>query len=548
MNKTKLQFKEYNQGEISLFPSRLDENISNDSPVRLISQVVDQLDITPVIATYEGGGTTSYHPRMMLKVLFYAYLNNVYSCRKIEKCLEENIHYMWLSGKQFPDFRTINNFRSLHLKDSINELFTQIVMMLVEMGYVSLKTIYVDGTKIESAANRYSFVWRKTVEKNKAKLEAKIQTILSQIEDGIHQDNQEQDQLQTPIDTESLKKRIAAINKENRTKQESKTIAELETKHLPKLQEYEQHLQILGTRNSYSKTDTDATFMRMKEDHMMNGQLKPAYNIQVSTENQFVTHFDFYSNPTDTLTLKPFMNGFEERFTHMPDVLCADSGYGSEENYEYLKQQDIQAFVKYNYFHKEGKRIFKNNPFIAQNLYYNAKDNYYVCPMGQHLTHQKQSTRKTESGYISTIDTYKAQNCKGCPLRGLCYNAKGNRQIEVNHNLNAHRKQARGLLESEQGLYHRSRRPIEPESYFANTKSNKAYDRFRHYGIEKIKMDYALLAIAHNLGKLLSRSKKSGKYHSKMTIIVTVIIYTAKKTVQLPLQTKKTNCRIKMVA
>ncbi len=505
MNKTKIQqFKEYNQGEILLFPSRLDENIPEASPVRLISQIVDQLDITPILATYEGGGTTGYHPRMMLKVLFYAYLNNIYSCRKIEKCLEENIHYMWLSGKQFPDFRTINNFRSLHLKDSIHEMFTQIITLLVDMGYLSLKTIYVDGTKIESAANRYSFVWRKSVEKHKAKLEEKIRTILKQVEEGIYQDNQEQDQLPMPIDSDGLKERIAAINKENRNKQEQKALKVLEQKHLPKLLEYEQHLKVLGNRNSYSKTDKDATFMRMKEDHMMNGQLKPAYNVQVSTQNQFVTHYDFFPNPTDTLTLKPFMHGFAERFKEMPDIICADSGYGSEENYEFLQENELEAFVKYNYFHKESKRSYKNNPFLTPNLFYNAKDNYYVCPMGQHLTHKYTTKKKSDNGYVSTIDVYQASNCQGCPMRGMCYKAKGNRKIEVNHNLNAHRKKARALLESEEGLFHRSRRPIEPESYFGNTKSNKQYNRFRHYGQDMVKMDYALLAIAHNLGKLLS--------------------------------------------
>ena len=521
MNDIKIQyFKEYNQGEIVLFPPSLDEMIPSNSPVRLINQIVDQLDITPILATYEGGGTSSYHPRMMLKVLFYAYLNNIYSCRKIEKCLLENLHYMWLSGKQFPDFRTINNFRSLHLKDSIHGIFTQIVLMLVDMGYVSLKTIYVDGTKIESAANRYSFVWRKSVEKNKAKLEEKICNILSQIEDGIYQDNQEQDQLLMPINTEQLKHRIAEINKGNCNKPTLKVLKELETKHLPKLQEYEQHLEILGERNSYSKTDKDATFMRMKEDHMLNGQLKPAHNVQVSTENQFVTHLDFFYNPADTLTLKPFMRGFAERYTQMPDIICADSGYGSEENYEYLKNNDIQAFVKYNYFHKESKRAFKNNPFLTANLFYNATDNYYVCPMGQHLTHQYQTKKKNESGYISSIDIYKTQNCMGCPMRGQCYKAKGNRQIEVNHTLNAYRKEARKLLESDEGKYHRSRRPIEPESYFGNTKSNKSYNRFRHYGLEKVKMDYTLLAIAHNIGKILSKLTKNSKISFNLPILV----------------------------
>ena len=156
-------FKPNFQDQISLFPARLDQNISEDSPARLVNKVVDNLDITVIEKTYTGGGTSAYHPRMMLKVLFYAYMNNIYSCRKIGKQLLENIHYMWLSGNQTPDFRTINNFRSLHLKGAIDHLFTQVVLMLVEMGYISLQTVYIDGTKMESRAGRYTFVWRKTV-------------------------------------------------------------------------------------------------------------------------------------------------------------------------------------------------------------------------------------------------------------------------------------------------------------------------------------------------------------------------------------------------
>ena len=300
-------FKSYNQGQISLFPASLDEKIPQDSPVRTINQIVDNLDITNVFDTYKGGGTSAYHPRMMLKVILYSYLNNIYSCRKIEQALLDRVSFMWLASNQTPDHNTINRFRSSHLKNTIHQIFTQVVVMLVDMGYLSLDVIYVDGTKLESRANRYTFVWRKSVEKNKAKLEAKIRKVLEMVEEGIAQDNQPDDEPPTPINSEELKKRIAQINQENRSKEEKKSIKTLEDKYLPKLEEYEKHLKTLGSRNSYSKTDPDATFMRMKEDHMMNGQLKPAYNVQIGTENQFFTHYDFYPNPTDTLTFIPFV-------------------------------------------------------------------------------------------------------------------------------------------------------------------------------------------------------------------------------------------------
>jgi len=515
---TKAVFKQYNQGQICMFPMSLDEKISPNAPVRLVNQIVDNLDISKVLDTYKGGGTSSYHPRMMLKLVLYAYLNNIYSCRKIEKQNLENIHYMWLSDMQTPDHNTINNFRSKNLKDTINGIFTQVVMILVEMGHLSLDVLYTDGTKIESRSNRYTFVWRKTVEKNKAKLEAKIHQVLEQIEEGIARDNQSDDEPPTPIDSKELKRRIAELNRDHLSKENKKAVKILEKKHIPKLIEYESHLQTLGNRNSYSKTDRDATFMRMKDDHMKNGQLKPAYNVQIGTENQFFTHFDFFPNPTDFLTFIPFNNGFEERYEKMPEKEVADSGYGSEENYEFMQNNNIEAFVKYPLFHAEQKKAFKNNAFIAGNLFYNKEKDYFVCPMGQHMEKVGTSTRKSDSGYKSNTALYEAKKCAGCPLKCLCHKAKGNRRIEINHQLNQYRKNARELLTSEEGILHRKRRPIEPEAVFGQTKANKQYNRFRHFGLDKVKMDFAVFAIAFNIGKLYNKTKNKSNNRKKSTL------------------------------
>lgn len=525
-------FKSNLQGQISLFPARLDLNIAEDAPVRLVNQIVDNLDISIIEKTYKGGGSSSYHPRMMLKVLFYAYMNNIYSCRKIGKQLLENVHYMWLSGNQTPDFRTVNNFRSHHLKDAINQLFTQVVLMLVEMGHISLQTAYIDGTKMESRAGRYTFVWRKTVEKNKARLEAKIREILKMIDEGIAQDDLPNDEPPTPIDSDALKKRIDQINRENLSKQEQKAVKTLEEKHLPKLQEYENHLETLGDRNSYSKTDKSATFMRMKDDHMQNGQLKPAYNLQVSTENQFLTHFDFFSNPTDTLTMVPFFEGWEERFNTHPKTAVADAGYGSEENYGFMEENEIEAFVKYNYFHTEQKKKFRENAFIAQNLFYNATDDYFICPMGQHLEKRGDKTTTNKNGHRSEITIYEAANCKGCPLRGMCFEAKGNRRIEINHNLRRLKAKARELLLSEEGIKHRKKRCIEPEPVFSHIRYDGGYLRFRHFRQDKIEMDFTVLAIALNLSKLArklaSSDKISEKQHQKRQFIACFLVYIIK--------------------
>lgn len=498
-------FKDYSQNQLTCFPADLGTLIAESSPARIVSMVVDKLDVSEVVKTYKFGGASSYHPKMMLKIVFFAYMNNVFSCRKIERQLKENVNYMWLSGMQFPDYHTINNFRSLHLKDTITKLFTQVVLMLCDMGCLSLEESYVDGTKIEARPNKYTFVWKKNIIRNRNKLLEKIKNILAQIDEGIAQDlyYENDDAKSTPVfDKETLLKKIGEINEENLDKSKKKALKQLTGKHLPKLDDYDESLEILGERNSYSKTDHDATFMRMKEDAMNNGQTKPGYNLQIGTSKQFVTNFDLFPNPTDTLTLEPFVKKQEELYPGRLKELTADSGYGSEENYAMLEQRGITAYVKYNYFHKEQHKPQKDNPFTPQNLYYNAQDDYYVCPMGQHMTHVRSRKETNERGFTSYTDIYQARNCAGCPLLCCCHKSKGDRVINVNHNLNRLKRQAFDLLTSPDGLVRRSRRPIEPEAVFGQIKTCMGYKRFRHFGIGKCYMDFGILAIAFNLLKL----------------------------------------------
>ena len=528
---TKLHFRPYISNQTLLFPSRIDEDIAEDDPVRVVNALVDNLDLDKIKALYKEYGRSPYHPQMMLKVIIYAYMNNVYSCRKIEKLLLRDIHYIWLAGYEKPDFITINRFRN-RVKHEINQIFTQLVLLLAGKGYVSLDVEYIDGTKIESKANKYTFVWRKSVEKNRDKLLDKIRILLEQIDETIAQDKAAENQSVafTPAAISDLARELKEALAEQpaaRTREEKKArrarekeIKELE-KHGDKLAEYDQHLQTLGDRNSYSKSDPSATFMRMKEDAMNNGQTKPGYNLQIGTENQFITDFSLFPNPTDTLTLIPFFSSFSGRYNRLPGKAVADSGYGSEENYRFMEEHDIESFVKYNWFHKEQKRSFKNNPFLVDNLYYNAKDDYYVCPMGQHMTFVGKTHGKTTSGYITESHRYRAARCEGCPLRTGCFKAKGNRSIEVNHRLVEYKRKAREKLISEEGLEHRSKRPIEPEAVFGQMKYNMAYRRFRHFGLDKVTMDFAFFAIAFNIKKMCAKVAKGiskGFYNRKITL------------------------------
>ena len=518
---TKLHTKNYNNNRLFLTVNPNDD-ISGNDPVRVVDGIVEGLDLKEFKKLYRERGRCAYHPKMMLKIILYAYMNNIYSCRKIERAVQRDIHYIWLAAQERPDYVTINRFRN-RVKTEINNIFTQTVLLLADRGFITLDVEYIDGTKIESKANKYTFVWRKTVERNRAKLQEKIRVLLDQIDEVIAQDKTAESE---PVEftPETLTSLIGELkdtlasepeptDKEQRKarRERKKQIKELE-KHRDKLNEYDSRLEQMGERNSMSKTDPDATFMRMKEDAMNNGQTKPGYNLQISAENQFITDFALFPNPTDTLTLIPFFNSFLDRYGRLPSVAVADSGYGSEENYRFMDEAGMQAYVKYNRFHLEQRPRYKPNPFHHDNFHYNADGDYYVCPMGQHMTRIGTAHSKTASGYQSESARYRAQNCKGCPLRCLCYKAKGDRRIiEVNHRLNEYKRKARELLTSEEGTRHRGRRCIEPEAVFGQMKFNMAYRRFRHFGKDKATMDFAFFAIAFNIKKMCSKTAKQAK-------------------------------------
>lgn len=548
--KSNVRFKSVTSQQSVLFPSNLSDKIAVNHPVRLVNQIVDQLDIDDILSTYKGGGASSYHPRVMIKILFYSYLNNVYSCRKIERQLQENIYYMWLSGEATPNFRTINNFRSQKLKNKIQQLFAAMVRLISEMGFVSLDVQYVDGTKIEAVSNRYTFVWRGSVEKNKTKLETKIDSVLKDIESFIEDELGQPDEGKLPdvIDSVLLEEKIRQLNakRSELNKKQQKQVKNLEQDALPRLKKYEQQLDVLGDRNSFSKTDTDATFMRMKEDHMKNGQLKPAYNAQISTENQFITNYSLHRRAGDTATLIPHLEQFQSLYKKQSSTVVADSGYGSEQNYGHLENHDIEAFIKYNYFHAEQKRNYKNNPFLPANLFYNSEKDFYICPMGQRLNLVGQGKRKSELGFDCQVSIYKSLNCVGCPLRGKCHKSKGNRTIEVNHNLNRLRLVAREKLTSDIGLFHRSKRPIEPEAVFGQLKSNNRFNRFSLRGLPKVEIEMGLMAIGHNLRKLVARICLSNdtKYRFYLFLIELEIIIEALGELLLQQNTQSENLPI----
>lgn len=505
-NNSELIFKDYNVNQILLFPPSLEELIDAHHPVRVVNQVVDCINIEPLLAKYKPGGTSVYHPRMLLKVLIYSYLTNIYSSRKIEAALKENIHFMWLSAMSKPDHNTIARFRSDRLKDVLQGIFTQVVELLIEEGLVNIKNIYTDGTKIESVANKYTFVWGKAIKTSKERISKQLEELWNYTQKVASQELNDDTEVDfQQIDREKVEQTISKIDKALKGKKVAKKVKQklnYAKKNWPdKLNEYQQKEAILGNRNSYSKTDLDATFMRMKEDHMLNGQLKPAYNWQISTSDQYIVNYSIHANPTDTLTLKPHFDQFKEHYNRLPENICADAGYGSQENYQFIEDNQLGNYVKFNYFHKEQTKKWKNDPFKSSNLYYNKKQDKVYCPMGQPMDRLNSYKRKTKSGFEQHITRYQARSCDQCPLRSSCFKAKGNRIIELNHQLREYKQKVRENLLSDQGIVHRKKRPCDVEAVFGNIKGNKNFRRFMLKGNKKVLIETGLLAIAHNLAK-----------------------------------------------
>lgn len=504
-------WKTNHQDQLSLLPPSYDDLVPVHHPVRIVNTILDSIDVSSLESSYKGGGTSSYHPKVLLKILVYSYLRNLYSSRKIEQALSEHIHFMWLSGCVKPDHNTIANFRSGRLKGKFKKIFNQVVLLLADQGCLTIKDIYVDGTKIEANANRYTFVWGKSIKTSRDRIKTQLKELWQYVEKVYAEEEQtpnEPDNFEA-IDPDQVAKTIEDINKALEGKQIDKNIKQklnYAKKNWPKnIAKYNKQQQQMGARNSMSKTDTDATFMRMKEDHMKNGQLKAAYNIQGSSNNQFLVNYTLEQKTTDTTTLANHLQEYRDSFDQTPDILTADAGYGSEENYQNLEKDNIEAFVKYNYFHKEQKEAKSGKvkkPFTVDKLYYHQDTDTYYCPMGQAMPCIGSYQRKTANGFTQTIHRYQAQNCQGCPIRSLCNKAQGNRIIECNHNLVRLKQKAKEKLLSEEGIAHRKQRCWDIEAIFGNIKQNMGFKRFMLRGIEKVETEFGLIAMAHNLKKL----------------------------------------------
>lgn len=515
-------YKNYSSSGQLVLPMDIEILIPEHHLCRLVDIAVEKMNPTIYASLHPGGGRPPYHPKMMLKIILFAYIKRVYSSRQIAIQLEENIYFMWLSGSQKPDFRTINRFRSTRMKDVIYETFFSIVDLLCQEGLVKLEDYYFDGTKIEANANKYTFVWKKSTEKYDQKLDEKFQQIVFTIEEETKKDEQAERELElqekleaAPISsekiTETIKKLEERLEQEPKNKVLKKAKRELENDLLPRKQKYEEQKSTFGNRNSFSKTDKDATFMRMKDDHMKNGQLKPGYNVQIGTEGQFITGFSLHQRAGDPGCLIPHIELLKKYNRPKPKSLIADSGYGSEENYSYCEEEKIDAYVKYNTFDAEQTKAWKNQIGRLENMTYDEELDEWICANNKRLVFQYESRKKSDNDYVSIKRTYLCTDCHSCPFQTTCAKDKDTKSIKVSIENQKQRKEVRERLSTEDGDKKYKQRKMDVEPVFGQIKHNNHFQRFSLRGLSKNTVEWGLICVAHNLKKWATQTNKKHK-------------------------------------
>ena len=514
-----------NQQGLAIFD--IQDLVPTHHVARVIDEMVEMIDDELFFTHYKGGGRSSFHPKMMTKVILFAYSKKIYSSRGIEESLGESIPAIWLAAGQRPDHRTINRFRSVYLKTIMDSLFEQMIHQLIEQNYITMENYFLDGTKMEADANKYSFVWKKAAQNFEGKLKEKITETIQHIhelatseaiqlnettENATAEELEEMAQAmeeQVEVLTEAIEaEKDAGKRKELRSKrsQWKKPVKSIREDFLPRLEKYRQHHEIFGDRNSFSKTDPDATFMRMKDDHMKNGQLKAAYNVQMATENQFILFYSLHQRPTDTRCLIPHLKKLAASSLPMPKTLIADAGYGSEENYLYAlgeeKEPRFDFLIPYGMYLKEKSRSYKKNIKHAKNWTYLEEEDCFICPNDRRVEFKTYRNKKNASGYEQSLKIYECEDCSDCPLKALCTKAKGNRQVQWNPIYEEMKAKAKAALEDESKTQIYAQRKIDVESVFGHIKGNRSFRRFYLRGLEKVHTEFGIVALAHNFLKV----------------------------------------------
>lgn len=504
-------------------PLNLETIIPADDSVRLLSQFVEAMDLTDLYSTYERINTVS--PRTLLKIVLYSYMNGDYSSRSMELNCKRDINFMYLlEGKPVPDHATFARFRNIHFAPCAKRILAEMSDLLYELGEISGEMIFIDGTKIEACANKYTFVWKKSVTKNQEKLLIRIADFIAECEqlygiEIVHGDTVKMKHVKR------LRKKLYALKQEEniefvhgigkRKTPLQKSIETLE-EYLERLKGYTKKLHICGKRNSYSKTDQDATFMRLKEDAMGNGQLKPAFNLQHGVDSEYIIRLTVGPQPTDTTTLIPFLKETEEYLAFRYQKIIADAGYESEENYVFLEKNQQMAFIKPSNYEISKTRRYKNDIGRIENMDYDEKNDFYICKNGKPLSFTHVRSSKSKTGYVSEKNIYQCKECNGCPYKKECIKGNNcktpmeerNKVLSVAKTFLKYRKEALERILTEEGILLRINRSIQAEGSFGELKQDMQFRRYLSRGTSNVLAESILVAMAKNVNKLHNKIQK----------------------------------------
>ncbi len=518
-NKTQVDYTAYGTGDQLYLPMNCEMNIPKDDPVRLLSAMIERMNLDELFATYSEKGRTEYSPRILLKICVYGYMRKIISSRELERACTENTKFMYLlEGKNPPDHNTISRFRNRHLAACQNVLLLEQTKVLMKMGEVSFakSAVFIDGTKIESLGNRYQFVWKKSVEKSFLKLQEKIKAELPELVQAVGLKFQGNSAIKLHRLKRLRKKLCAKMNEAGiqrvhgtgkRKSVEQRVLEKLET-WIAKTKEYLRKIHICGSRNSYCKTDEEATFMRMKEDYMRNGQLKPGYNINVATVSEYIVGNYVSSDRTDTRTTIPFMEWLQKIYP--VNRVVYDSGYESEEAYRYFEAHpQLDLYVKPANHEQKKKKKYRTDISRRENMAYDAETDTYTCASGKKLSKVGVRSTKNESGYVSEKTIYACKDCSGCPVKEQCIRSKSstpleerNKRMEVAKYFAEQRAAMEEKISTEEGKQLRVNRSIQAEGVFAYMKADLSFRRFLCHGISRVGAEWTLLSMAYNLWRL----------------------------------------------
>lgn len=510
-----------------ILPMDIGEMIPADDSVRLLSAVLERMDYSKLYAAYSRMGRIEISPKRLFKILVYGYMNGIYSSRKLEQACRRDINFLYLLGREkAPDHATIARFRSERLTEVVDGLFAQLVGQLANAGALSLSSVFIDGTKLEANANRYSFVWKKSTQRNEAKLQEKMKAELTTLAAefglrfyvGLKIKVKDLKKLRRRLKTLQTQQGIVFVHGKGQKKTPLQRTLEKVQDYLVRQKQYDDYHHSLGERNSFSKTDRDATFMRLKEDHMKNGQLKPGYNVTLAVDAEYIVAAMISPERSDSQTFIPMLKKLKGLGYTKP---VADAGFESEENYTWCEENGQTAFIKPANYDIAKTRKYKSDIGRRENMPYDESTDSYLCHRGHPLRPAYEKKTKSKAGYAIVTTVYTCSECAGCEYKEKCVKgtsktplAERNKNLYVSKPFLRQRQEMQARIQSKEGILLRINRSIQVEGAFGVLKQDMGFRRFLLRGNVKVQTEFLLLCLGYNLNKLHNKlqSGRCGMY------------------------------------